>query len=241
MIAQIPFEDTRKTGYQYGQKIKSPANTYHPGTDANQGNSGGADEGLPVKVMAAGKVVYAKNAGAGWGNLVVIEHPELSKIWPTGYIASRYAHLKTLNVKVGDIVDMTDFVGQCGKTGTTKQSPIASHSHHEVIQKKLPTFTHYPNRKGLDYVKEYWVNPYEFIEKINKLVEGIEVPEYAKADWQEAMKNDFPFKNPNQELTLEQFQEVLKFYGLIKEVGLMPAYRANAAALKIKRLIEGLK
>lgn len=234
MIAQIPFEDTRKTGYQYGQKIKSPANTYHPGTDANQGNTANADEGRPVKVMAAGKVVFAKNAGAGWGNLVVIEHPDLSKIWPTGYIASRYAHLKRMDFKVGDLVDMTDFVGLCGKTGTG--SP---HSHYEVIQKKLPSFTHYPNRKGLDYVKEYWVNPYEFIEKINKLVEGVEVPEYAKADWQEAMKNDFPFKNPNQELTLEQFQEVFKFYGLLTTVDKMPAYRANVAALKLKRAIEG--
>jgi murein DD-endopeptidase MepM/ murein hydrolase activator NlpD len=166
-LAQIPFEDTRKTGYQFGQKIASPVNTYHPGTDANQGATGSSDEGLPVQVLAVGKVVYAKNAGAGWGNLVVIEHPELSKLWPTGYVASRYAHLSRIDVKVGDIVTMESIVGLCGHTGSTKTNPISAHSHYEVIQKKLPSFTHYPNKKGLQYVLEYWVDPYDFIREIN--------------------------------------------------------------------------
>jgi len=202
-IAQIPFEDTRGGGYKFGQKVRGKINTYHPGRDANQGASALADEGLPVKVMAAGIVVYARSAGSGWGNLVVIEHPELGKLWPTGYIASRYAHLKQIHVKVGDKVDMTNLVGLCGRTGT--KSP---HSHREVIQKKLPSYTHYPNNKGLDYVKEYWTNPDEFIPKINELALP-QIPEYAEDAVAKAVQKMVAQKwnNPNEvigDATVEQ-------------------------------------
>lgn len=167
-IAVLPFADTRRTGYQFGQKIQPEhtqhPNTYHPALDANQGESGGADEGKPFVALGDGVVVYCRESGAGWGNLVVIEHPELSKLWPTGYIASRIAHGKELKVKVGDTVKMADVLGKVSKTGT--KSP---HCHIEVIQKKLPSYTHYPNGKGLQYVYDYWVDPEKFVKEINQI------------------------------------------------------------------------
>jgi len=212
MIAIIPFVDTRRTGYQFGQKIQlqhAPANTHHCGLDANQGNSGGADEGLPVIALADGEVVYAKASGAGWGNLVVIEHPELSKLWPTGYIASRCAHFKSIKVKVGDKVKMGDVIGFCGKTGT--QSP---HCHEEVIQKKLPSHTHYPNGKGLQYVREYWVDPEWFVKEINKIyVEKSKDPEWFKVTreyWKDLIDVDGFIQDFSPYRTLEAIRKAIE-------------------------------
>ncbi len=171
MIAKIPFEDTRRTGYQFGERIKPEhtkyPNTFHCGLDANQGVNGAADEGSPFGALGDGVVVYCRESGAGWGNLIVIEHPEFSKLWPTGYIASRIAHGKELKVKVGDTVKMADVLGKVSKTGTGKNG--SPHCHIEVIQKKLPTYTHYPNGKGLQYVYEYWVDPEKFVKEINQI------------------------------------------------------------------------
>jgi len=80
-------------------------NSFHPGVDLNYTIKSGFDDlGKPVIACANGEVVYARNTGWGWGNLVVIWHPQLN-VW------SRYAHFKTVNVKVGDKIAMGDLVG----------------------------------------------------------------------------------------------------------------------------------
>lgn len=156
MIAQVPCQDERKTGYQWLQPlIDEPG--FHPGEDLNSGKDGFADLGLPVKPMAKGKVIY-KVYTTGWGNLLVIEHehPTLGKFW------TRYAHFQKIYVKVNDTVDIDDTIGLLGKSGT--RSP---HLHWEVIIKELPYWTSYVYGWSEEKVKEYFASPYEFIKKIN--------------------------------------------------------------------------
>lgn len=172
VIAQIPMQDDRKTGYKFLDKV-SGKNTLHPGEDLNSGSSGEADNGLSVKPMAAGRVVYVGNGGAGWGNIVVIEHPSLYWISPTKYLATRYAHFKQVNVKVGDEVTLDTVIGLCGKSGTG-----SSHCHWEVLKKKLNKWTQYPNGWTREEVLSVWVSPYDFVKVINTSVrlEALEEP-----------------------------------------------------------------
>ncbi|HEX4913733.1 MAG TPA: M23 family metallopeptidase [Vicinamibacterales bacterium] len=86
---------------------------FHPGLDIS------ADKGDPVYSTADGKVTHAASAG-NYGNLVIVEH---------GYgIETRYGHLSSFKVKVGQTVKRGDLLGLVGSTGRT----TGSHLHYEV-------------------------------------------------------------------------------------------------------------
>ena len=46
----------------------------HLGEDWNKTTGGNTDCGEPVFAAADGRIVFAEDAGAGWGNVVIIEH-----------------------------------------------------------------------------------------------------------------------------------------------------------------------
>ena len=86
---------------------------FHPGLDIS------ADKGDPVYSTADGKVTHASSAG-NYGNLVIVEH---------GYgLETRYGHLSSFKVTVGQAVKRGDLVGLVGSTGRT----TGPHLHYEV-------------------------------------------------------------------------------------------------------------
>lgn len=172
MIAQVPMLDNRKTGYKWLNKTETGA--LHPGEDLNAGSYGSADYGLPVKAMSDGVVVFSKDAGEGWGRVVVLWHEKL-KVW------SRYAHFSEVYATKGEHVNMGQVIGRCGNSGTG-----SSHLHWEVIKKKLPTWTTYPNSWSKSKVLEYWESPYPFIGRVNKDFTG--PSEFAKEAIDAAIK-----------------------------------------------------
>jgi murein DD-endopeptidase MepM/ murein hydrolase activator NlpD len=78
--------------------------------------------GTPVLATAAGVVVRAEYAGA-YGLMVEVAHAD-------GFV-TRYAHLKTIQVKPQDVVERHDAVGTLGNTGRS----TGPHLHYEVIYK----------------------------------------------------------------------------------------------------------
>ena len=86
---------------------------FHPGLDIS------ADKGDPVYATADGKVTHAASAG-NYGNLVIVEH---------GYgLETRYGHLSTFKIKMGQQVKRGDLLGLVGSTGRT----TGPHLHYEV-------------------------------------------------------------------------------------------------------------
>lgn len=79
-----------------------------------------APVGTPVQATAAGEVIRAEYAGA-YGNLVELAHKQ-------GFV-TRYAHLKTIDVLVGDQVAQHAVVGTLGNTGRS----TGPHLHYEVL------------------------------------------------------------------------------------------------------------
>jgi len=77
-------------------------------------NHGGIDlavpVGTPVNAPAAGRVVFAGPRGKG-GNTVIIEHAD--------GVTTGYAHLSTINVKVGDTVTQGVAFAKSGNTGNS--------------------------------------------------------------------------------------------------------------------------
>lgn len=78
-----------------------------------------AGYGTPVKPFSNGKVVFANWAG-GFGKIVIVRHDN-------GLI-SKYAHLSTINVLVGQTVGRNSIIGRIGTTGIT----TGAHLHFET-------------------------------------------------------------------------------------------------------------
>jgi murein DD-endopeptidase MepM/ murein hydrolase activator NlpD len=81
-----------------------------------------APVGTPVLATADGVVLRAEYAGA-YGNMIDVAHAD-------GFV-TRYAHLKTIQVQVNDVVKRHDPLGSLGNTGRS----TGPHLHYEVIFK----------------------------------------------------------------------------------------------------------
>ncbi len=91
----------------------------HTGTDF------GAASGTPVSAAASGTVVTASSDG-GYGNTVGIRH--------AAGLTTRYSHLSSISVRVGDTVSAGDTVGRVGCTGTC----TGPHLHFETWEWGIP-------------------------------------------------------------------------------------------------------
>ena len=126
----------------------------HLGEDWNKTSGGNSDCGEPVFSAAGGQIVFAEDAGAGWGNVVIIEHtaPDGTKI------QSLYGHLETILKSDGEI-KRREQIGTIG--GANGRYPC--HLHFEIRWTACPVWNKAGNGYGDD--KNGWIDPSEFIDK----------------------------------------------------------------------------
>ena len=95
----------------------------HPGLDAVRENS---EDPLPdILASAAGTVISIGDGwNGGYGNDIWIDHEN-------GY-KTHYAHLSSINVKVGDTVNQGQVIAQMGNTGRT-YGTTGYHLHFELV------------------------------------------------------------------------------------------------------------
>jgi len=144
---------TNNNGYEYLDYVGN--NTLHSGRDFNYG-SGSDDYGLPAYAISDAEVVFIHNYNKWnkwdrWGNVIILYLPKYG-VW------CRYAHLKDINVKVGDKLKESDIVGHIGGTGRW-----ASHLHFDLILKKIPTWLSYTKNWSKYKVTEYYADPEKWI------------------------------------------------------------------------------
>lgn len=126
----------------------------HLGEDWNKNSGGNTDCGEPVYAIADGRIIYAQNAGAGWGNVVIIEH-----LSPAGgKIESLYGHLQTIN-KLSGAVKKKELLGTIGNAN----GRYFCHLHFELRTADCPFW----NQPGSGYGGDNkgWLDPSEFIDK----------------------------------------------------------------------------
>ncbi len=85
-----------------------------------------APEGTAVRAAENGTVIYVGSGVEGYGNLVLIRHPN-------GYV-SAYAHLKSTSVSKGDNVSRGDGIGLVGMTGSVTRPML----HFELRKGATP-------------------------------------------------------------------------------------------------------
>ncbi len=85
-----------------------------------------APEGAAVKAAENGTVIYTGSGVEGYGNLVLIRHPN-------GYV-SAYAHLGSMSVAKGAVVNRGDTIGAAGMTGSVSKPQL----HFELRKGATP-------------------------------------------------------------------------------------------------------
>jgi murein DD-endopeptidase MepM/ murein hydrolase activator NlpD len=114
-------------------KFRWPANGrviagYGPTTNGqqNDGINISVPENTPVKAAEDGIVAYAGSELKGYGNLVLVRHPN-------GYVTA-YAHAKELLVKRGDQVKRGQVIARSGQTGNVNTPQL----HFEIRKGSSP-------------------------------------------------------------------------------------------------------
>ncbi len=79
-------------------------------------------EGTEIVSTASGLVEKIQKSNKGYGNMITIKHNDI--------YTTRYAHLKSIDVKQGDKVTKGQIIGIVGNTGTS----TAPHLHYEIIE-----------------------------------------------------------------------------------------------------------
>ncbi len=97
-----------------------------PTGQQNNGINLAVPEGTPIKAADDGVVAYAGNELNGYGNLVLVRHPN-------GYVTA-YAHASELMVKRGDSIKRGQVIGKSGQTGNVTSPQL----HFEVRKGATP-------------------------------------------------------------------------------------------------------
>ncbi len=104
----------------------SPRKRRNGSCGSHSGIDMAALKGTPIKAAQSGKVIEARYA-SGYGNTVVLKHNET--------YTTRYAHLYTFRVHVGQKIKQGMVIGAVGDTGSIrKKGKDGSHLHFEVCE-----------------------------------------------------------------------------------------------------------
>ena len=126
---------------------------FHLGEDWNKNSGGNTDCGEPVYAIGNGVIVYAENAGPGWGNVLIIEHTLLDG----KKVESLYGHLKEF-VKTSGEVKKRELIAKVGNAN----GKYLCHLHLEIRDETSPMW----HKAGVGYSGETkgWLEPSEFID-----------------------------------------------------------------------------
>jgi murein DD-endopeptidase MepM/ murein hydrolase activator NlpD len=97
-----------------------------PNGQQNDGINVAVPENTPIKAAEDGVVAYSGNELKGYGNLVLVRHPN-------GYVTA-YAHAKELLVKRGDQIKRGQIIAKSGQTGSVDAPQV----HFEIRKGPSP-------------------------------------------------------------------------------------------------------
>jgi hypothetical protein len=139
----------------------------HPGEDWNGAGGGNTDFGQPVHAVANGRVVFARDCGRLWGNVVIVEH-FFYENHERREVRSLYAHLNEINVGEGQEVRRRQRIATVGQD---PEKLYSAHLHLELRLDATLSPTYWPSSEGRDeaWVREHYEEPTAFIRSHRKL------------------------------------------------------------------------
>ena len=128
---QRPISIERKLSWPLNRKFFYVSSLFGPRSkrDGSRGFHYGLDlaalKGTPIYAASQGKIIVATHQ-KGYGNTIVIKH--------SPHLKTRYAHLHSICIQVGNVVTTGQRIGTVGATGhvRAKKGRDPSHLHFEV-------------------------------------------------------------------------------------------------------------
>lgn len=126
----------------------------HLGDDLNGIGGENSDLGDPVYVIADGRVLFSRDGGPGWGNVIIVLHAYVEN-GRRQYVQSYYGHVDEMLVRAGKNVRRGQQIATVGNAG----GRYFAHLHFEMREFKTPFV-------GPGYRKDTrgWLNPSAFIQ-----------------------------------------------------------------------------
>jgi murein DD-endopeptidase MepM/ murein hydrolase activator NlpD len=153
-VGESDYVTEKNDWWDYWYNAQDFRENRHLGEDWNKTTGGDTDCGEPVYATADGVIVFARDAGPGWGNVILIEHTSEDGT----KLRSLYGHLETI-AKTEGIVNRREQIGSIGSAN----GRYKCHLHFELRWSESPVW----NEVGGGYSDERhgWIDPSEFIEK----------------------------------------------------------------------------
>jgi len=125
----------------------------HLGDDLNGIGGENSDQGDPVFAVADGQVIFAEEAGPGWGNVIIVLHA-YEENGKRKFVQSFYGHVETIMVERRQPVRRGQQIATIG----TADGKYWAHLHFEMREFNTPFI-------GPGYREETggWLNPSAFI------------------------------------------------------------------------------
>jgi hypothetical protein len=128
---------------------------HHLGDDLNGIGGENSDLNDPIYAVADGRVLFAREGGPGWGNVIILLHAYLDN-GERRYVQSYYGHVDTMLVHPGEDVRR----GQQIATVGTANGRYLAHLHFEMREFTTPFI-------GPGYREDTrgWLDPSAFIQQ----------------------------------------------------------------------------
>jgi murein DD-endopeptidase MepM/ murein hydrolase activator NlpD len=125
----------------------------HLGDDLNGIGGENSDQGDPVFAVADGRVIFAEEAGPGWGNVIIVLHA-YKENGARKFVQSYYGHVETIMVERKQAVRRGQQIATIG----TADGRYWAHLHFEMREFQTPFI-------GPGYREDTrgWINPSAFI------------------------------------------------------------------------------
>jgi murein DD-endopeptidase MepM/ murein hydrolase activator NlpD len=125
----------------------------HLGDDLNGIGGENSDQGDPVFAVADGRVIFAEEAGPGWGNVIILLHA-YEENGARKFVESYYGHVETITVEPKQAVRRGQQIATIGTAG----GRYWAHLHFEMRDFQTPFI-------GPGYREDTrgWINPSAFI------------------------------------------------------------------------------
>src|SRR5881275_1281522 len=131
------------------------AENHHLGDDLNGIGGENSDLGDRIYAVADGRVLLARDAGSGWGNVIIVLHA-IEENGARRYVQSYYGHCDEILVDAGNDVRRSQQIATVGTGG----GRYFAHLHFEMREFVTPFIG-----PGYREKTEGWLNPSEFIAK----------------------------------------------------------------------------
>ena len=123
----------------------------HLGEDWNSETGGNSDCGLPVYAASKGLIVFAADAGPGWGKVIILRH----RLADGTLVETLYGHLQSFT-RTGGEVDRREPLGQIGDA----DGAYPCHLHFELRFADCPAWG--STGPGYSSNRTGWANPSDY-------------------------------------------------------------------------------